>query len=212
MHKLEITIRRGATAKIPIRIESGLVTYVPITSISKGAPVLVEATAHGLVEGWRAAVTGAVGMTELNSTNNPPENIDLRPVSLVDQDNIKFINLSSAGYRRAHVAGTGYLAYYKPVDLSQYAGARMECKDRVGGNRLALFATAGALTDPLDGELEIDNVSKILWLSLTSSVTTIFEFSKCVFDIELIRTNGDVDAICTADSVLTVLPEVTTTE
>lgn len=212
MQKLNLTIRRGATIALPIRVESSELAYAPITAIQRTAPVSITATAHGIPDGWRAAVANAVGLTELNAENNPPKDAELRLVTRVDADTIEFNSVNAAGYRKAHVASTGQLVFYKPVDLSLYTGARMECKDRVGGTRLALFATPATVADLLDGELELDSSNDTLWLRLTDEESSVIDFDKCVFDIELLRANGDVEPICTADSVLTVLPEVTTAE
>jgi hypothetical protein len=216
MKKLSLTLRRGATIALPIRVESSDLAYASITTISRTAPVAIEATAHGLPDGWRSAVMNAVSLTELNAENNPPKDSELRLVARVDADNIQFNSVNAAGFKKAHTTGTGQLAYYLPVDLSLYAGARMEVKNKVGGERLALFATAGTLAEPLidvvNGELELDAANHTLWLRLTDVESELLDFTTGVFDIELLRANGDVEAICSADSVLTVLSEITTTE
>ncbi len=204
MKKLTLTIRRGATAAIPVRVESPVLSYAQITTIANTAPVRITAVGHGIPDGWRAAVMNAKGLTQLNAQNNPPKDSELRPVVVVDADMVE-INAFNAAGLKAHTAGTGQLAYYVPLDLAPYSGARMDVKSSVKGGVLATFNTA-------DGTLELDNTTKAVWLKLSDSESLVLPAKDYVFDIELLRTGGGVEAICTADSVLTVLPEVTTTE
>jgi len=204
MNKLTISIRRGSTVALPIRVESSVLSYAQITTIANTAPVRITATAHGLPDGWRAAVMNAKGITQLNAAWNPPKDSELRTIVVVDADMVEINDYNAAGLK-AHTAGTGQLAYYAPHDLMPYEGARMNVKAKVGGEPLAIYTTT-------DGTLELDNATKAVWLKLSDTETMLLAAKNYVFDIELLRTGGGVEAICTADSVLTVLPEVTTTE
>lgn len=203
MNKLTLTVRRGASADIPIRVESDVLSYATITAIAQSAPVRITAASHGIPDGWRAAVMNAKGMTEINAENNPPKDSELRKVTVVDANTVEFNKVNSAGFR-AYVSG-GQLAFYTPRDLSAYSAARMDVKTKVGGEALASYHTD-------DGTLELDPVNEALWLRLTAAQTGAFVARSYVFDIELVRPSGAVEAICSADSVFVVLPEVTTTE
>ena len=77
MKTLALTLRLGATADIPIRIESDELTFAPITAMTKSAPVRITSTGHGIPDGWRAAVLNAGGMTELNATWNAIRDSDI---------------------------------------------------------------------------------------------------------------------------------------
>lgn len=220
MQKLSIKIKRGATVAQPFRVESGVLGYAAITTISRTAPVAIEATAHGIPDNWRAAVMNAVGLTEMNTENGaegkPPKDSEMHIVTVVDANNITMNAVNAAGFRRAHTAGTGHLAYYTPVDLSVYTGAIMEVKNKVDGTRLALFATPGTLSAPLvdivDGALEIDDANDAVWLRMTDEESELLDFKRGVFDIKLLRSSGEFDFICTSDSTIEVEYEVTTTE
>lgn len=61
---LTITIRRGASAQVPIRIETENLSFAGITAMSQTAPLQITAPGHGLSEGWRAWVMNAGGMGE----------------------------------------------------------------------------------------------------------------------------------------------------
>ena len=79
----------------------------------------------------------------------------------------------------------------------------MDVKKQVGGEVEANFNTT-------DGTLEIDAPASAVWLRLDSSDLSDLPAEDYVFDIELTRPDG-IDAICSAESVFTVVPEVTTT-
>jgi len=211
LQKLSLEVRRGATNDVPIRVESSKWGYASISAMSQSAPLRVTAAGHGIPDGWRAAVMNATGgMTSLNATSNPPRDSDLRPVVRVDADTVEFNAVNAAGLKA--YAGGGQLAFRVPVDLSAYTHARMEVKTEVGGDRLALFATAGGVSEATDGALEIDVANDALRLQLTPAQAALLVFDSGVFDIELIRANGDVRPLCTADSEFVVLPETTTAE
>lgn len=191
------SIRIGASADIQIRIETGEVRFAPISSISRSAPArVVTQEEHGLLDGWRASVVDSKGMTSIN---------DVRPtsVSVVDTTTIDLDGVSTLGMS-AHTADSGALKWHAPKDLSDYTGARMDIKRAVG-------ATAVLSLHTDDGTLEIDAATSSVWIRLspTALSTAGVTARDYYFDIELIRPDG-VDAICAATSVVTVLPEITT--
>lgn len=201
MQTLALTIRRGETVNLPIRIESDVLGYASITAIAKSAPVRITAAAHGLPDGWRAAVVNVKGMTELNAANQPPKDAELRRVTVVDPDTVEFNVVNAAGFK-AYVSG-GQLVFYKPLDMSLYSSARAQLKTKVGGEVLLTLSTA-------DGTLEIDPLNSALWLRLPALTTAGLAFTKAVFDVELLDGAGNVFPLNAADSTVSILPEVTT--
>ena len=198
LNKLKLpSMRLGSSADIQIRIETDEIVFALISSISRSAPArVVTQAAHGLLDGWRASVIDAKGMVAIN---------DVRPtsVSVVDTTTVDLDGVSSLGMS-AHTADSGALKWYAPKDLSDYTGARMDMKRSVGGD-----AVLSLHTD--DGTLEIDAATSSVWIRLspTALSTAGVTARDYYFDIELIRPDG-VDAICAATSVVTVLPEITT--
>ena len=67
--KLNLKIFQGSTFAEVLRWESSTKVYVPVTAITKAAPVVITATAHGIPVNWRTKVTNVVGMKEINSTD-----------------------------------------------------------------------------------------------------------------------------------------------
>lgn len=198
LNKLKLpSMRLGSSADIQIRIETGEVEFALISSISRSAPArVVTQAAHGLLDGWRVSVVDAKGMTSIND-------VRLNSVSVVDTTTIDLDGVSSLGMS-AHTADSGALKWHAPKDLSDYTGARMDLKRAVGGD-----AVLSLHTD--DGTLEIDAATSSVWIRLspTALSTAGVTARDYYFDIELIRPDG-VDAICAATSVVTVLPEITT--
>lgn len=191
------SMRLGSSADIQIRIETGEVEFALISSISRSAPArVVTQAAHGLLDGWRVSVVDAKGMTSIND-------VRLNSVSVVDTTTIDLDGVSSLGMS-AHTADSGALKWHAPKDLSDYTGARMDIKRAVG-------ATAVLSLHTDDGTLEIDAATSSVWIRLspTALSTAGVTARDYYFDIELIRPDG-VDAICAATSVVTVLPEITT--
>lgn len=202
MQKLSITVRRGAKADIPIRIESDTLVFVAITAMAKSAPLLVTAPLHGMPNGWRAAIMNAVGMTELNTPWDHLRAADFRKIALVDANSFQFPDVNSASWR-TYTSG-GQVVYYQPVDLSAYSAASLDVRESVGSPLLANYSTG-------TGTLELDTANSALWLRLSDAQSRALPAGTFVFDIELTRVAGGTTALCAPDSELIVLPEVTTT-
>ena len=200
MKALSLSLRLGATADIPIRVESDELTFAPITAMTKAAPVHITSTGHGIPDGWRAAVLNAGGMTELNAAWNAIRDNDFHRISVLDVDTVVFPGITSRGFRTYTTGGD--LAYYLPKDLSGYTGARMDIKRAPGGTVLASLNAAG-------GTIEIDAPNSAVWLHIVPTTLATLTAGDYLFDIELID-GTDVLALCSADSVLHLLPEVTT--
>jgi len=199
--KIKLSVRKGANADIPLRIETGSLSFAAITAMAKSAPLRVTAPAHGVPDGWYVAIIDAKGMTSLNAADsNDIRDTEFHRVTWIDADTLDFDDISSANFK-PYTSG-GYLAFYAPMDLSAYTSARMDLKLRVGGDViLALSTTAGTL--------EIDAATSTVWIRLTDADLEAISSRDYVTDIELVHATA-VDAICSADSAMSVLPEVTT--
>lgn len=199
--KLTIHARLGASADIALRLETSNLRFAAITGMAKTAPLRVTAPAHGIFDQWHVAVVDAKGMTQLNAADsNAIRDSEFHQVTFVDANTIDFNGVSSAGFS-TYTSG-GHLAYYAPLDLSGYTSARMDIKRAVGGAiELSLKTT--------NGMLAIDAATSTVWIHLSAADISSLVARDYVFDIELIRAGG-IDAICSAESVFSVLPEVTT--
>lgn len=199
--KLTLSVRLGASADIALRLETTNVKFSAISGMSQSAPLRVNSPGHGILDQWHAAIVDAKGMTEMNAVNsNSIRDAEFRQVTLIDPDAVEFNGVCSAGFK-PYVSG-GYLAYYAPLDLTVYSSARMDIKERVGGPvKLAANTT--------NGMLALDAAGSALLIHLSETDISALGAREYVFDVELVKAGG-IDAICSAESTLVVLPEVTT--
>ena len=98
----------------------------------------------------------------------------------------------------------GQLVFYAPLDLSSFVSARMDVKTSIGG---AIIATT---FNTADGTLAIDSADSTIWFKPAIVTPIVIPAKDYYFDIELVRADDSVLALCAAESVLTVLPEATT--
>lgn len=199
--KINLSVRKGASVDIPLRLETGTLSFAAISAMAKSAPLRVTATGHNIPDGWYVAIVDAKGMTELNATDsNDIRDNEFHRVTWVDANAVDFDGISSAGFK-TYTSG-GYLAFYAPMSLASYTSARMDVKTRVGSDVILALNTT-------DGTLEIDDTTSTVWIRLEDDALDAVSAREYVFDIELVSATA-VDAICSAESVFEVLPEVTT--
>lgn len=199
--KIKLSVRKGASADIPLRLETGTMSFAAISAMVKSAPLRVTATGHNIPDGWYVAIVDANGMVELNAEDsNAIRDNEYHRITWVDADTVDFDGISSANFK-TYTSG-GYLAFYAPMSLASYTSARMDIKTRVGGDVVLALNTAA-------GMLEIEDATSTLWIRLADDALDTISARDYVFDIELVGATA-VDALCSADSMLTVLPEVTT--
>lgn len=188
--KLNLKIYQGSTFKQVLRWESATKVYAPITNISKSAPVVITAPNHGIPLGWRARVTNAGGMKEINST-------EYSTVTAITDDTVTFNQVNSLGYT-AYTSG-GVLEYNTPVDLANYT-ARMQLREKLTSDTVIYTLTTE------NGGVVFDNTLKTITLFIPDSITATFNFSSAVYGLELIH-NSEV--IPFAGGTVTLQREVT---
>lgn len=196
--KVNLQIRQGSTFRFVFRWEKMPLVYKAITAISKSAPVSLTVPSHGLTSGWRAAVSGVLGMTEINAASVPPRESQYLPVTVVDSNTVQFNSISSERFS-TYVSG-GHLQYYTPADLAGFT-ARMSVRDRVGGTLLTSLSTG-------DTRIVIDNNAKTITLLLSAADTEDFTFTRGTYDLELESPLGEVTAL--AEGSIRVSREITT--
>lgn len=196
----DLQITQGKTFSLVLRWESGPIVYKAITAIERSAPVRLTVPAHGVLDGWRVAVTNVKGMTEINAEANAVRAGDYTPATVIDADTIELNEINAAGYK-AYVSG-GHLQYNTPVDLAGYT-ARMTIKDKVGGVELLSLTTE-------NGRIVIDPAQHTITLGISAEDTAALTWRTGVFDLELV--SGDIVPVVTAllSGKATVTKEVTT--
>lgn len=199
--KITVEARKGASETITFRIETSVKKFIGISAMTNTAPMRVTATAHQVPDQWSVAIIDATGLTDLNAADsNDIQDDEFHQVTVINANTLEFNGISAASF--GVYATSGYVVYHEPMDLSPYTSARADIKRKVGGPvELTLSTTAGTM--------EIDAVARTVSFVLSETDLASLDVRDYVFDIELVGPSV-VDAICSADSVFTVLPEVTT--
>jgi hypothetical protein len=169
--KLNFKIYQGSTFKQVLRWESSTKTYVPITGITKAAPIVITAISHELPLGWRARVTNAGGMKEINTT-------DYYTATDVTTDTVTFNQINSLGYT-AYTSG-GVLEYNTPVDLNMYS-ARMQLRAKLDSEVVLHELTTE------NGGIILDNILKTITLYISAEDTALFTTISSVYSLELVH-------------------------
>jgi hypothetical protein len=188
--KLNLKVYQGSTFRQVLRWESSTKVYVPITNISRSAPVVITAPNHQIPLGWRARVTNAGGIKEINQ-------LDYQTVTQTTPDTVVFNQVNSLAYT-AYTSG-GVLEYNAPVNLGAYT-ARMQIREKLNSTTVV-----HTLSTENSGIL-LDNILKTITLVIPDEVTTEFKFTSAVYDLELLLA-GEV--IPFASGAITLQREVT---
>ena len=177
----DLVIERGKTFSQVLRWESLPIVYKPITGITKSGPAVITATGHGLVTGWRAAVSAVLGMVEINSVYTPPKAKDYHVVTVVDVNTISFNDVNSAAFT-TYVSG-GVLQYNTPVDLSGYS-AQMLITDSASGALLQTL-TSG------NNDIVFDNVNKTITVNMNKTNTGLLAWSSALYSLDMLKATAD---------------------
>lgn len=199
---LDLVIVQGSTFSRTIRWESSVLAWKAVTAIGQVAPALVTAVGHAVPDGWKAAVTNAGGMIDINAQHTPPWDSEFRPATYVGVDQVSFNDVSAAGFD-AYTSG-GYLVYYVPVSLATMT-ARMKIKDQLGGTVLESL-----VTPVVSGTgFTIDDTAKTITLTISDTDTAAFTWLNGVYDLEMVD-SSDSSVVAILSGNVTVTDEVTT--
>lgn len=188
--KINFKVYQGSTFREVFRWESSTIKYTPITSITKTAPVVITANAHGAPTGWRVKVTGVSGMKEINS--------DEYVLASETTTNTVTINSINAANYTAYTTG-GILEYNTPVSLTGLT-ARMQIREKLDS-----ATTIAELTTQNNG-IALDTTNYTITILMSATQTEAFTWSTAVYSLELVN-GAEVIPFCTGN--LTLVKEVT---
>lgn len=178
--KINFKVYQGSTFEQVLRWESETKVYVPITAITKSAPVQITvADATKLPPlGWRVRVTNAGGMKEINMADGTYQLATNIAGSTVELNQINSL---------AHTTYTsgGVLEYNTPVSLAGYT-ARMQVRKKLQDEAALLTLTTE------NGGIALDNTLKTIAIRMTPAQTALLDFTQAVYDLELISASGSV--------------------
>ena len=188
--KINFKIYQGSTFSETLRWESATKVYVPVTNITKTAPMIVSAISHGIPAGWRVKITGALGMKQVNSE-------EYKIATEVTTDSITFNSVNALGYDT--YTGGAVLEYNQPVSLAGFS-ARMQLRAKLEDSTVI-----HELTSENSGIL-VNNITKTITLQIPASTTAGFTFQTAVYSLELV---SGATVIPFANGNFTLIKEVT---
>lgn len=178
--KINFKVYQGSTFEQVLRWESETKVYVPITAITKSAPVQITvADATKLPPlGWRVRVTNAGGMKEINMADGTYQlatNLEGSTVELNQINSLAYTTYTSGGV----------LEYNTPVSLAGYT-ARMQVRKKLQDEAALLTLTTE------NGGIALDNTLKTIAIRMTPAQTALLDFTQAIYDLELISASGSV--------------------
>jgi hypothetical protein len=188
--KLNIKVYQGSTFSKVLRWESNTKKYIPITAISKSAPMVVTAPVHGVPVGWRTKLTNISGMKEV-------ANIDYITNTATTADTLTFNTINSIAYT-AYTSG-GILEYNQPIDLTGMT-ARMQIREKITSATVILELTTE------NGLIQLDNTLKTIVFSIPAQATQTFTFKQAVYSLEIVK---GTTVVPFASGTVSLVPEVT---
>lgn len=191
--KLNFKIYQGSTFQEVLRWESSTKVYVPITNITKAAPVVITANAHGIPVGWRARVTNVAGMKEINCSED-----EYYQITDTTTNSVTINAVNSLAYT-TYTSG-GVLEYNQPVDLAGYT-ARMHIREKLESTSIILQLTTE------NNRILIDNTAKTITLKISAADTAALTVPQAVYNLELVSASGTVTSLIAGNVQL--LKEVT---
>ncbi len=188
----DLSLVAGTSFSLVLRWESAPILRKAITAISvaTGAP-RITVDGHGIPDGWRVAVTGVKGMTELNAEDPARlRDSDYHQATVIDANVIELNEVNGADFR-PWTSG-GVVQWNTPVSLAGFTG-RLRVEDRHGGTLLASNLVAD---DPLDIlELLIDDTLKTVTAVFPAAATTALAGKSGVWEVEMV--SGDATPVVT---------------
>lgn len=184
--RLNLKIYQGSTFRQILRWESATKVYVPVSSITNAAPMVITANSHNVPQGWRVKMTNVLGMKEVNS-------LDYVIATGVTTNTVTVNSVNSIGFS-AYTSG-GVLEYNQPIDLSGVT-ARMQIRPKIDSTEIIDTLTTE------NGGIVLDNTLKTITLEIDESDTALYSFKSAVYDLEVIK-NNDVIPFLTGTVLLT---------
>lgn len=178
--KISYKIYQGSTFTETLRWESETKAYMAISNISQSAPCVINTVAtHSVPINWRVRVTGVNGMKDINTISDDAYYL----VTGKTTNTVTLNQVNSAAYA-AYTSG-GILSWNMPVPLTGYT-ALMQIRETLESEVvIAELSTS-------NGGIAIDPINYTITMSLTSAITSTFNFDSAVYSMELTDGQGNV--------------------
>lgn len=189
---IDFCVRAGVTFEAVFQCATDELTTVAITAITKAAPPVITAAAHGMPDAWEAAVASAGGMRQINTENYPPRGRDWRRARSASANTVELPDCNSTEYT-TYTSG-GFLVYSTPKSLAS-ATARMIIRDApIDGTILATLTSS-----PAAGLTVNDSAKTIAAVLATAALT----WSTGYYDLEVTDSAGVITQPATGTITIT---------
>lgn len=189
---IDFCVRTGVTFEAVFQCATDELTTVAITAITKAAPPVITAAAHGMPDAWEAAVASAGGMRQINAENYPPRGRDWRRARSASANTVELTECNSADY--ATYTSGGFLVYSTPKSLAS-ATARMVIRDApIDGTVLATLTSSPA------AGLTVNDSAKTITAVLATAALT---WSTGYYDLEVTDSAGVITQPATGTITIT---------
>jgi len=179
--RINLRIYQGSTFRETFRWEAQTKGYIPISSISKTAPCVITTNGtHDIPNGWRFRVTDVLGMTQINQ----PSEDDFYLASNVTSNTIAINNINSINFSN-YVSG-GTISYNLPIPLNNFT-AVFQIRENISSPTVIKELTSSA-----GGGIIIDNVNKVISVTISAADTTNFTFATAIYGLELTGLDGEI--------------------
>lgn len=170
--KANLKIYQGSTFREVFRWESYTKVYVPITGISKTAPVVITTAGHIIPVGWRTKITGVLGMKEINNSE------EYVIVTAADSTTVTINEINATGYT-TYTSG-GVLEYNQPNSLASKT-ARMQIRPKIDSTTIIKELTTE------NGGILLDDTYKTITIQISATDTAEFTFKTAVYNLEIVN-------------------------
>lgn len=185
---------QGSTFSEVLHWETNKKVYIPISTITKAAPTIVQTTIdHDLPGTWRVRLANVGGMKEINSAED-----EYYLGTAITSTSVELNAVNSLGYT-AYTSG-GVLEYNQPIDLTGYT-ARMQLREKLDSTTiLAEYTTE-------NGKIVIDTATSKITVLVDPVTTAGYTFNTAVYSLELISSGNQVTQLIFGN--ITLIKEVT---
>lgn len=185
----------GANFQRVIRWETTPVVYIPISNITQVAgPVVTTSVVHGVPPGWPVAVSGVVGMTQINALRTPPKGDDWHKAYVQNTTMIQLNDVDASAYQ-PYVSG-GFLQYNTPA-LAAGMTAVLNIMSAYGST--PIFTTSS-----VSGDIVLDAVTNFtITINITAAQTALLVPQNAVYQLLLTSSGGVVTEVLAANAPIT---------
>lgn len=185
----DIKIGQGNTYTTVLRWETEPIVRVPITAITcplGAARISTAPTPHGILDGWRCAITSVQQPREINAADpNDIRDNEYHPATVIDTTTVELNGLNIADFKP--YTTDGFIQYNTPASLTGIE-IRVRLKTKKGGTLLASNQVADA---PLNVIVtSIDTAKRAITLTFPVAATELLAGKTGWYEVDAVSSDS----------------------